>query len=125
MGSSAASLGAFFRRGFHHSLRWNSVMESITGGVPMICRPFFGDQMINRRRVEDVWGIGVGVEGGAFTKSGTVAALDIVLTKEGKKMRENIEKLRECASRAVAENGSSTENLKSLVAIVISSHSVS
>ncbi|XP_011079313.1 anthocyanidin 3-O-glucosyltransferase 7-like [Sesamum indicum] len=104
---------------------WNSVMESITGRVPMICRPFFGDQMINRRLVEDVWGIGVGVEGGAFTKSGTVAALDLVLTKEGKKMREHIGKLGESASRAVAENGSSTENFKSLVGIVVSSHSVS
>ncbi|KAI3472446.1 hypothetical protein Pfo_029566 [Paulownia fortunei] len=102
---------------------WNSVVESITGGVPMICRPFFGDQMINRRRVEDVWKIGVGVEGGVFTKSGMTTALDLVLLKEeGKKMRENIGRLRECASRAVAENGSSTENFKSLIGIVTSSH---
>ncbi|KAK6151500.1 hypothetical protein DH2020_014135 [Rehmannia glutinosa] len=101
---------------------WNSVVESITGGVPMICRPFFGDQMINRRRVQDVWRIGVGVEGGVFTKSGMMTALDVVMCgEEGKKMRENIGRLRECASRAVAENGSSTENFKSLVDIVTSS----
>ncbi|KAK6127061.1 hypothetical protein DH2020_039202 [Rehmannia glutinosa] len=102
---------------------WNSVVESITGGVPMICRPFFGDQMINRRRVQDVWRIGAGVEGGVFTKSGMMTALDVVMSVgEGKKMRENIGRLRECASRAVAENGSSTENFKSLVDIVTSSH---
>lgn len=97
---------------------WNSVMESITGGVPMICRPFLGDQMINRRRVEEVWRIGVGVEGGVFTKSSMMTALDRVMLKEGKKIRENVGRLREFASTAVAENGSSTENFKSLIGIV-------
>ncbi|GFQ07925.1 anthocyanidin 3-o-glucosyltransferase [Phtheirospermum japonicum] len=98
---------------------WNSVLESIAGGVPMICRPFFGDQMINRRRVEDVWRIGVGVGGGIFTKSGTTEALDLVLSgEEGKKMRENVGRLKECGSRAVAENGSSTRDFKFLVDMV-------
>ncbi|PIN01048.1 UDP-glucuronosyl and UDP-glucosyl transferase [Handroanthus impetiginosus] len=102
---------------------WNSVVESIVAGVPLICRPFFGDQMMNRRRVEDVWRIGVGVEGGIFTKSGMAGALNLVLfEEEGKKMRENIGGLRECALRAVAENGSSTQNFKSLVQIATSSH---
>ncbi|KAG8367696.1 hypothetical protein BUALT_Bualt16G0099900 [Buddleja alternifolia] len=101
---------------------WNSVVETITGGVPMICRPFFGDQMLNRRRVEDVWRIGVGVGGGVLTKSGVMNALDVVLVREeGKKMRENIGRLRECASMAVAENGSSTENFKSLVSLIVTS----
>ncbi|MFX9845021.1 glycosyltransferase [Acinetobacter baumannii] len=45
---------------------WNSVVESICGGVPMICRPFFGDQRINGRMVEDVWKIGVRVRDGVF-----------------------------------------------------------
>ncbi|KAL3623876.1 hypothetical protein CASFOL_032692 [Castilleja foliolosa] len=98
---------------------WNSVLESITGGVPMICRPFFGDQMINRRRVEDVWRIGVGVGGGVFTKLGTSEALDLVLSgEEGKKMKENIGRLKECGSRAVAENGSSTGDIKTLTYMV-------
>ncbi|XP_020251617.1 UDP-glycosyltransferase 78D2-like, partial [Asparagus officinalis] len=34
---------------------WNSVLESITGGVPMLCRPFLGDQMLNARAVAHVW----------------------------------------------------------------------
>ncbi|KAL6539636.1 hypothetical protein OROHE_011407 [Orobanche hederae] len=110
------SVGVFVTHG-----GWNSVLESIAGGVPMICRPFFGDQMINRRRVEDVWRIGVGVEGDVFTRAGTGKALEAVLSGgEGKKMRENIGRLRECGSVAVADNGSSTENFKLLVDIVTS-----
>ncbi|XP_073137904.1 flavonol 3-O-glucosyltransferase F3GT2-like [Henckelia pumila] len=101
---------------------WNSTLESIMGGVPMICMPFFADQMINRRLMENVWRIGAGVEG-VFSKSGAVEALDLVLWKdEGKKMRENIERLKERAYMAVAENGSSTENFKSLTSIITPSN---
>ncbi|KZV26974.1 anthocyanidin 3-O-glucosyltransferase 7-like [Dorcoceras hygrometricum] len=93
---------------------WNSTLESILGGVPMICMPFFADQMINRRLMENVWRIGVGVQGD-FSKSGMVEALDLVLWKdEGNKMRENIGRLKERAYMAVAEKGSSTEDFKSL-----------
>lgn len=38
---------------------WNSILESIIAGVPMICRPFFGDQKINTRTLEREWGFGV------------------------------------------------------------------
>lgn len=98
---------------------WNSVVESITGGVPMICRPFFGDQMINRRILADMWQIGVGLESDVFKKACTMNALDIVLSKEnGNKMRENIGVFKESATKAIAPNGNSTENFKSLIDIV-------
>ncbi|KAK9102168.1 hypothetical protein Sjap_019422 [Stephania japonica] len=46
---------------------WISVLESISGGVPMICRPFFGDQNINARLVSQVWKIGVELKDGKMT----------------------------------------------------------
>ncbi|KAA8522774.1 hypothetical protein F0562_009197 [Nyssa sinensis] len=98
---------------------WNSVLESITGGVPMICRPFFGDQTLNSRVVQDIWQIGVRVDGGVFTKGGTINALDLLLLNEkGKKMRENIGVLKGNAIKAVGFNGSSTENFKTLLELV-------
>uniref|UniRef100_A0A5B7BAS6 Glycosyltransferase n=1 Tax=Davidia involucrata TaxID=16924 RepID=A0A5B7BAS6_DAVIN len=98
---------------------WNSILESITGGVPMICRPFFGDQKLNSRKVEDIWGIGVIVAGGVFTKGGTIKALDLLLLNEkGKKMRENIGVLKGNAMKAVGLNGSSTQNFKTLLEVV-------
>ncbi|KAL3535340.1 hypothetical protein ACH5RR_003801 [Cinchona calisaya] len=101
---------------------WSSLMESIACGVPMICRPFFGDQKLNRRVIEDVWQIGVGIKGGVLTKGGMLSALDMVLEMEiGNKMRVNIAQLKECATKAVAENGSSCENFKILLEIVTSS----
>ncbi|KAL6875774.1 hypothetical protein ACP4OV_013287 [Aristida adscensionis] len=41
---------------------WNSTMEAISEGVPMISRPFFEDQFRNARFVCHVWRVGVEVE---------------------------------------------------------------
>ncbi|KAK3124852.1 hypothetical protein QOZ80_7BG0594740 [Eleusine coracana subsp. coracana] len=49
--------------GFWTHNGWNSTIESICEGVPMICRPQFADQMINMRYVQEVWKIGFELEG--------------------------------------------------------------
>ncbi|CAN4118834.1 unnamed protein product [Withania somnifera] len=99
---------------------WNSILEGISYGVPMICRPFFGDQKLNSRMVESDWQIGVQIEGGSFTKSGTMSALDTFFNGDkGKTLRQNVEGLKERALEAVKQdNGSSTENFKVLVDLV-------
>ena len=40
--------------GFLTHSRWNSTLESIVAGVPMICWPYFADQQINSRFVSEV-----------------------------------------------------------------------
>ncbi|KAG2239313.1 hypothetical protein Bca4012_024058 [Brassica carinata] len=100
---------------------WNSVLESVSGGVPMICRPFFGDHRLNGRAVEAVWEIGVTLIDGVFTRDGFEKCLDRVLVQDdGKKMKSNAKKLREQAHKAVSENGSSVENFKRLLDAVVS-----
>ncbi|XP_010526335.1 PREDICTED: anthocyanidin 3-O-glucosyltransferase 7-like [Tarenaya hassleriana] len=109
-----SSVGVFITHG-----GWNSVTESVIGGIPMICRPFFGDQTLNVRTVEAVWGIGIGVEGNVFTKGSTLKALEAVLvSKKGGVMRENLRKRRELAFAAVKPGGTSSENFKTLVDII-------
>ncbi|KAI3949850.1 hypothetical protein MKW92_003314 [Papaver armeniacum] len=95
---------------------WSSVMESITAGVPMICRPFFGDQRINCRMVSDIWGIGTRIKDGVFTKDGTVECLNLIFSDE--KLREKVGALRGFAKHAVGPKGSSTKNFNTLVEIV-------
>ncbi|XWS73203.1 hypothetical protein CRYUN_Cryun02cG0106200 [Craigia yunnanensis] len=105
------SVGVFVTHG-----GWNSVLESIIGGVPMIFRPFFGDQRLNTRTVEAVWEFGLGLEGGTITKEGTKKAFKFISsTEEGKKMREKIGVQKD---KAVQPNGSSVENFKTLVKVV-------
>ncbi|KAA3457313.1 anthocyanidin 3-O-glucosyltransferase 2-like [Gossypium australe] len=105
------SVGVFITHG-----GWNSLVESIAGGVPMIFRPFFGDHGVNGRMVEDVWEIGVIVESGVLTKNGIMRGLDLILAQEkGKKMRENLKEVVALAQISVGANGSSTKNFKKLL----------
>ncbi|KAF8400372.1 hypothetical protein HHK36_013670 [Tetracentron sinense] len=98
---------------------WNSVVESVMGGVPMICRPILGDHRLNGRMVTDVWQIGVGIEGGVFTRDGTMWGLDLILSKEkGKRMREKIGVIKEMMEKAIGPQGSSSENFKTLLELV-------
>nr|QPF47162.1 UDP-glucose:flavonoid 3-o-glucosyltransferase [Clarkia gracilis subsp. sonomensis]QPF47163.1 UDP-glucose:flavonoid 3-o-glucosyltransferase [Clarkia gracilis subsp. sonomensis] len=111
---SSAATGAFVTH-----CGWNSLLESVAGGVPMICRPFFGDQRINGRVVEGVLGIGVKLEGGVVSKEGLVRALGVVLLgEEGREMRKKMKLLREKAEWAVGAQGSSTRNFNQLVKLV-------
>lgn len=95
---------------------WNSTLEAISFGVCMICRPFYGDQQMNSRFVESVWEIGVKIEGGKFTKNGTIKALNVVLDSDhGKVFKQNVVKLKEKALEAVKPHGTSTKDFQELV----------
>ncbi|KAK3430863.1 hypothetical protein EUGRSUZ_E02977 [Eucalyptus grandis] len=98
---------------------YNSVFESVAGGVPMICKPFWTDNMMNGRLVKEWWKIGVGVEGGTITKSGMVKALEVVLRSEdGKEMRKKAGELRERLVDASGPGGSVRADFKSLVEFI-------
>ncbi|KAL7224625.1 hypothetical protein ACSBR1_025986 [Camellia fascicularis] len=98
---------------------WTSVLESIAAGVPMISRPFFGDQHINTLMLENVWKIGVRVEGGVFTKNGTVNALELVLLHEkGRKLKAQIGHFKELALKSIGPNGSSSQNFNTLLEVI-------
>ncbi|KAK8672287.1 hypothetical protein V6N13_110660 [Hibiscus sabdariffa] len=45
--------------GFLTHSGWNSTLESVVEGVPMLCWPYFVDQQINSRFVSTVWGLGL------------------------------------------------------------------
>ncbi|XP_037494173.1 anthocyanidin 3-O-galactosyltransferase F3GT1 [Jatropha curcas] len=77
------SIGVFVNHG-----GYNSMLESILGGVPMICRSVWADNHINAKVAEEVWGVAVRVEGRVITQSGIVKCLEMIFEQEkGKKMR--------------------------------------
>ncbi|XP_065846959.1 UDP-glucose iridoid glucosyltransferase-like [Euphorbia lathyris] len=45
--------------GFWSHCGWNSILESICEGVPLLCRPGFGDQKVTARFVSEVWRVGL------------------------------------------------------------------
>ncbi|ONK74098.1 uncharacterized protein A4U43_C03F2750 [Asparagus officinalis] len=48
--------------GFLTHCGWNSMMESISAGVPVICWPYFGDQQTNCWHACTKWGIGMEID---------------------------------------------------------------
>lgn len=97
----------------------NSVFESMSNGVPMICRPFFGDHGMTGRMVEDVWEIGVKVEGGVFSKNGLVKCLRLILVQEeGKKIKENALKVKRIVLDAAGPQGRAAQDFNTLVEVV-------
>ncbi|KAL7082502.1 hypothetical protein ACP275_14G102500 [Erythranthe tilingii] len=102
--------------GFLTHCGWNSVVESVCGGVPMICWPFFADQRINCRYVCDEWG--VGVEMNRDVERGEVGVLvrELMGGERGGALRRRAEEWREKAAVAAAVGGgSSSLNLERLV----------
>ncbi|XVF44882.1 hypothetical protein PTKIN_Ptkin02bG0159100 [Pterospermum kingtungense] len=100
----------------------NSVFESVANGVPVICRPMFGDHWMIGRAVEEIWGIGVSVEGLVFTKSGVLKSLEVIFRHErGRKMRERIRELRELVLKAAEPSGSASQDFKTLVETILNS----
>lgn len=100
----------------------NSVTESLSSGVPMICRPFFGDQGVAARVIQDLWEIGVIIEGRVFTKDGLLKSLKMIMVQEeGKKIRGNALKLKKTVEDAARPAGKSAHDLKTLLEVISSS----
>ncbi|XP_049934069.1 anthocyanidin 3-O-glucosyltransferase 7-like [Nymphaea colorata] len=100
---------------------WNSILEAIAGGVPVICRPVFGDHPINSRLVDiSCWGVGVTVRDGTFTRESVEEAIRLVLSEQvGKALREKAgHHWKRLMCEAVGEDGSSTRNINALVEMV-------
>ncbi|EEF44113.1 UDP-glucosyltransferase, putative [Ricinus communis] len=94
----------------------NSVYESMANGVPMICRPVFADNRINARIVEDIWGIGVRIDDGVFTKKGVIKSLELVLeNEEGRRIRRKVHALQQLVFKAAKANGHAAQDFKTLV----------
>ncbi|XP_073306078.1 UDP-glycosyltransferase 76B1-like [Primulina huaijiensis] len=70
--------------GFWTHSGWNSILESVCEGVPMICSSFFGDQTVNSRYINDVWRLGIKLECGLQREEIESAIRKIMLEGEGR-----------------------------------------
>ncbi|KAL6605972.1 hypothetical protein ACP70R_041625 [Stipagrostis hirtigluma subsp. patula] len=115
--------------GFVTHCGWNSTMEAITAGLPVVTWPHFSDQFLNEKMAVEVLGIGVTV---GVTEPLMYQAVykEIVVGREvveravrsvmdggdeGEERRRRARELAAKARAAVEEGGSSHENLLDLV----------
>lgn len=99
---------------------WNSTLESICEGVPMICSPFFGDQMVNARYVNDVWKVGVLLEEGLKREEIKGVIRKLMVDQEGEEIRERVTSLKKKSQLCVKHGGSSYQSLMSFIDYILS-----
>ncbi|XP_022753812.1 UDP-glucose iridoid glucosyltransferase-like [Durio zibethinus] len=97
--------------GFWSHCGWNSTIESICEGVPMLCKPFFGDQFLNSNYICQVWKIGLKLQD-TFERGNIEAAIKrLMVDMEGEEMRKNAMDLKEKAELRLSQGGSSWSSL--------------
>ncbi|RLN07631.1 crocetin glucosyltransferase 2-like [Panicum miliaceum] len=94
---------------------WNSTMEAMGAGVPMVAMPQWSDQTMNAKYIEDVWRVGVRVrpdERGVVRKEEVERCVTEVMEGErSAEYRQNATNWKEKAKRAMNEGGSSNNNI--------------
>lgn len=100
--------------GFLTHSGWNSTLESVFAGVPMICWPFFADQQTNSRFVSEVWRVGLDMKDKCDRE--TVEKMVRELMEERREeFRKSAEKMAALAKKSIREGGSTYMNLEKLI----------
>jgi len=94
---------------------WNSTLEATVEGVPMVCWPFFGDQLINSRNVGAVWGTGLDMKD-VFDRA--VVERMVREAMESAAIRSSAQKLARVVRRDVSDGGSSAREFERLVRFI-------
>uniref|UniRef100_A0A2P2JTY1 Glycosyltransferase n=1 Tax=Rhizophora mucronata TaxID=61149 RepID=A0A2P2JTY1_RHIMU len=100
---------------------WNSSMEALGSGVPVVTFPYWGDQVTNSKYLVDVFEVGVRLSRGeAQNKLITCdevekCLLEVTVGTRAAEMKQNVLKWKAAAEAAMAEGGSSDRNFEAFV----------
>ncbi|CAN1825259.1 UDP-glycosyltransferase 90A1 [Linum perenne] len=111
--------------GFLSHCGWNSVLESISAGVPILAWPMIAEQGLNAKLIAEGLGAGLRMEkddvsdaaGGVVFKRETICegVKELMGGENGRRSRERAQALGRVAQRAVQRGGSSDESLSRLI----------
>ncbi|KAL9412180.1 hypothetical protein AB3S75_045744 [Citrus x aurantiifolia] len=99
---------------------WNSTLESMCEGVPMICQPCHGEQMVIARYVSDVWKVGLHLERKLERGEVERAIRRVMVDAEGREMRNRAAILKEKLDLCTKQGGSSYQSLENLISYILS-----
>ncbi|XP_052162779.1 UDP-glycosyltransferase 76C2-like [Oryza glaberrima] len=101
--------------GFWTHNGWNSTLESIYEGVPMLSRPTFGDQLVTARYVQETWQIGFRVEGKLERGKIEEAIRRLMEGEEGAEVKQRADELKKKILICLKNGGSTQQAIDKLV----------
>jgi hypothetical protein len=93
---------------------WNSMLESVCAGVPMLCWPFVGDQQPNSRLACTEWRVGVELGEDPSREEVATAIRQVMGGERGEELRRSAAEWKEKAALAARPGGASWVNLEKL-----------
>ncbi|GLJ25433.1 hypothetical protein SUGI_0487040 [Cryptomeria japonica] len=107
---------------------WNSMLESLSLGVPMLAFPQWSDQPTNAKYIEQHWKIGIKLnkrENGLVGRKEVCKLIkEVMETKQGVKLRKNALWWKTLAMKSMKNGGSSEKNIEAFVEEVRNSASL-
>lgn len=100
--------------GFVTHCGWNSVLESIVNGVPMVAWPLYSEQKMNANMLSEELGVAVRVaeEGGVVQREQIAEVVRrVMVDKQGVAMRTKVKELKGSGEKALSKFGSSYHSL--------------
>ncbi|KAF8378327.1 hypothetical protein HHK36_029666 [Tetracentron sinense] len=98
---------------------WNSTLEGLSLGVPMVAVPQWTDQPTNAKFMEEVWRVGVrakmGEKGIVGREEFQLSIREVMEGERSEEFKKNASKWRELAKEAIGEAGSSDKNIDKFV----------
>ncbi|GMP54993.1 hypothetical protein CsSME_00019954 [Camellia sinensis var. sinensis] len=111
---ASETIGCFFSH-----CGWNSTIEALSLGVPMVVMPQWTDQTTNAKFVQDVWKVGIKVkvnEKGIVGREEVEDCIREVMGGDGgEELKKNAIKWRDLAKEAISEGGTSDKDIDELV----------
>ncbi|CAN1137986.1 UDP-glycosyltransferase 83A1 [Linum perenne] len=109
-----SSTGCFFSH-----CGWNSTIEGVSNGVPLLCWPYFGDQLYNKKYICEVWRVGLGLDAESSEDGRIVTRFEIErkirrLVSDDR-IKANVSKLKNMAMKSLSQDGSSCTNLQTFI----------
>ncbi|XP_019191013.1 PREDICTED: hydroquinone glucosyltransferase-like [Ipomoea nil] len=107
--------------GFLTHCGWNSTLESVVRGVPLIAWPLYAEQKMNAVALTEDIKVALRPMGGENGVVGREEIAQVVKSlmegEEGKTVRQRMRELMDAAATALSEDGSSTKALSELASI--------